>query len=290
MNLVEALGKEKYNYFRSKFEGWEINEAIIDDNKAFWEIKAPGKEDPMCGWPKVSLYRDGRNMFIYGDYGRYAFNEMTWLGTPQNLRYDALGYQMEKLDFNTKEAIRVFNENLCEKEIREWLAKELAVKWGINLEDAKALADLDADEWIMAEERIWEYFDKDTIRDNFGCFCENKVASIESILDKANDILSIEADLDDYSNDSTIALRVSTYNICEEMEFARDVIHKVRDGGENAFLAALDSTEHWDFADDLRKMKAGYDTGKAFYVALVALEVLGDKLREREAELEEERE
>jgi len=281
MDLIERLGKERYEQLREKFAGWEMKEVIIDDDRAFWEIKKPGSI-----YEKVSLYRDAETMMIYGDYGRYTFNNMTWYGTPQNLRYDCLGYQMEKLDFNTKEALRVFDIGLCEEEIREWLAKKLTKEWGISPEDSKELADLDPDEWIMAEEHVWDHFDEEQLRDNFKCFCEDKNASIEDILEAveaAGDFIDVDYEFD-YR---TVSVRED--NICEKMAFAKEAIEAARKG-EIPFLSSLECTEYWEFADELRKNNTGYRTNECFYVALVALEVLGDKLKEREAELEEERE
>lgn len=58
--LVDRIPKEMINHF----DNWEATEQIIDDKKAFWCIKKPESE-----YQKVCLYRDGCNMFIYGDYG-----------------------------------------------------------------------------------------------------------------------------------------------------------------------------------------------------------------------------
>ncbi len=62
-------------YYVKKFNSWDVKEIIIDDQKAFWEIRKPGSQIQ-----KVCLFRDGSNMYIYGDYGSYSFDKMTWLG------------------------------------------------------------------------------------------------------------------------------------------------------------------------------------------------------------------
>ena len=78
-------------YYVKKFNSWDVKEIIIDDQKAFWEIRKPGSQIQ-----KVSLFRDGSNMYIYGDYGSYSFDKMTWLGSPYNLEYNNLGYQNKR--------------------------------------------------------------------------------------------------------------------------------------------------------------------------------------------------
>ena len=100
--LVDYIkGSEHYI---NEFTTWEASERIIDDNKAFWMLRKPGSQ-----YQKVCLYRDGYNMFVYGDYGQFAFDNMTWTGSVYNLQYDNIGYQMEKLNYESREALRVFD-------------------------------------------------------------------------------------------------------------------------------------------------------------------------------------
>lgn len=84
-------------YYVKKFNSWDVKEIIIDDQKAFWEIRKPGSQIQ-----KVCLFRDGSNMYIYGEYGSYSFDKMTWLGSPYNLEYNNLGYQNKKMSYDTK--------------------------------------------------------------------------------------------------------------------------------------------------------------------------------------------
>ncbi len=63
-------------HYIKEFATWEASEQIIDDNKAFWMLKKPGSQ-----YQKVCLYRDGCNMFVYGDYGQFTFDNMTWTGS-----------------------------------------------------------------------------------------------------------------------------------------------------------------------------------------------------------------
>lgn len=76
-------------------------------------------------YQKVCLYRDGCNMFVYGDYGQFTFDNMTWTGSVYNLEYDNIDYQMEKLNHESKESLRVFDESKCEEDIYDWLKERL---------------------------------------------------------------------------------------------------------------------------------------------------------------------
>lgn len=107
-------------YYRKEFEKWEASEIIIDDDKAIWTLRFPGSE-----YRKVSLYRDAYNMHIYGDYGRYSFDKMTWWGSVYNLKYDNLDYQMEKMDRHSRKFVYEFDEEQCEKDLMEWFKEYL---------------------------------------------------------------------------------------------------------------------------------------------------------------------
>ena len=108
-------------YYVKKFNSWDVKEIIIDDQKAFWEIRKPGSQIQ-----KVCLFRDGSNMYIYGDYGSYSFDKMTWLGSPYNLEYNNLGYQNEKMSYDTKNNVYMFDDEAATEDIIDWI-KEVAV-------------------------------------------------------------------------------------------------------------------------------------------------------------------
>lgn len=116
--LIENI--QGFEHYEKKFATWEATEQIIDDTKAFWCLKKPGSV-----YEKVCLYRDGCNMFVYGDYGQFTFDSMTWLGAVYNLEYDNIGYQFEKLNYNCKQSLQVFDDNKCEQDIYEWLRYHL---------------------------------------------------------------------------------------------------------------------------------------------------------------------
>lgn len=80
---------------------------------------------PESQYQKVCLYRDGCNMFVYGDYGQFTFDGMTWTGSVYNLQYDNIGYQMEKLNHESRESLRVFDESKCVDDIYDWLKEHL---------------------------------------------------------------------------------------------------------------------------------------------------------------------
>jgi hypothetical protein len=114
MKLIEYItGAEHYI---KRFSEWEASEQIIDDNKAFWMLKKPDSE-----YQKVCLYRDGCNMFVYGDYGQFTFDSMTWKGSVYNLQYDNIGYQIEKLNYESKQILYCYDDSDCKKDIIEWL-------------------------------------------------------------------------------------------------------------------------------------------------------------------------
>lgn len=68
--LVDHInGSEHYI---KEFATWEASEQIIDANKAFWMLRKPGSQ-----YQKVCMYRDGFDMFVYGNYGQFTFDSMT---------------------------------------------------------------------------------------------------------------------------------------------------------------------------------------------------------------------
>ena len=114
-------------YYEKEFSTWESTEKIIDDDKAFWMLRKPGSE-----YKKVCLYRDGCNMFVYGDYGQFTFDSMTWIGSVCNLEYDNISYQMEKLDRDSRSTIDIYDPDKCEEEIYDWLRERLENRFCVD--------------------------------------------------------------------------------------------------------------------------------------------------------------
>lgn len=131
-------------------------------------LRKPGSE-----YQKVCLYRDGCNMFVYGDYGQFTFDSMTWTGSVYNLEYDNIGYQMEKLNYESKQSLRIFDDTKCVEDIFKWLKYQLEEYYNLEDEDL---------------EKIFEWFNADTYDDHDEVdieeFCdENSLSKIEEILD-----------------------------------------------------------------------------------------------------------
>lgn len=117
--LLDYIQDSKH--YIKMFAEWNATEQIIDKNKAFWMLKAPDSE-----YQKVCLYRDGCNMFVYGDYGQMTFDSMTWLGDVYNLHYNDIRYQMEKLSRQTRDGLNTFDEQKAKKDIMSWFKDTLA--------------------------------------------------------------------------------------------------------------------------------------------------------------------
>ncbi|MEI3327953.1 MAG: hypothetical protein V8R64_16420 [Thomasclavelia sp.] len=119
MKLEEMI----YNadIYIKKFNSWNVKEINIDDRRSFFEIRKPGSTIE-----KVCLFSDEYHMIIYGDYGSYVFDKMTWQGKPYNLQYNNLPYQNEKMSEGTKKAVYLFDDEAVMEDIIDWL-KETAV-------------------------------------------------------------------------------------------------------------------------------------------------------------------
>lgn len=271
MNLIEALGKENYNSYRKKFNGWESREMIIDDVRAFWEIKDPGSK-----YTKVCLYRDGNDMFIYGDYGRYSFNAMTWGGSVYNLRYDNLGYQMEKLSPETREQLTFFDEDICEHQIREWLVNKLVSEFGMDKEFATALVFCDTDEfrWLLAKKRYETETIEEELFRNFG-YLLGEEGTIDDLITAIN---SSPLNVKVYSSEESGEYYIDVYVVNEAMAFALEAIASCWEG-ESHFKSFLYDTEFFGYAEELQEEEVGYTTDSRFYIALTALQVCGEQLK-----------
>ncbi|GLB26521.1 hypothetical protein LXJ15735_27620 [Lacrimispora xylanolytica] len=167
MNLIEHI--ENSGWYAKEFDKWEATEQIIDDNKAFWCLRKPGSE-----YEKVCLYRDNYTMVVYGDYGTMTFDQMTWKGSVYNLHYDNIGYQMEKLNHESKKTLYTYDESACEEDIIDWLKQ--------------TLSDRDIEEELI--DRITEYFNESDFVDTYDIeqYCEmNECDELVGLLDFVND-------------------------------------------------------------------------------------------------------
>lgn len=155
-------------HYIKEFATWEATEQIIDDNKAFWMLRKPGSQ-----YQKVCLYRDGCNMFVYGDYGQFTFDSMTWTGSVYNLEYDNIGYQMEKLNYESKQSLKVFDDIKCEKDIFDWLMEQLESYYSLDEDELEKVSE-------SFDPKTWDSVDDLDIEE----FCDkNDLSEIEDIID-----------------------------------------------------------------------------------------------------------
>lgn len=176
MKLIEKI--ESADYYIKKFSEWEASEQIIDTDKAFWMLKKPNSNVE-----KVCLYRDGCNMFIYGDYGQFTFDSMTWLGSVYNLEYDNIGYQMEKMNYESKQSIKIFDEDACIEDIFDWMESVIENRY---YDIAYNNDDLELDDIISKAKKYLneDGFDVDE-------FCEKyKCDELRGLLDFTDDLLT----------------------------------------------------------------------------------------------------
>lgn len=241
----------------AKFHTWNVSETIIDEKRAFWSIQ---KEN--SAYQKVSLYRDGHHMFIYGDYGNYVFDSMTWLGSPYNLEYNNLGYQMEKLSRQTREYIREFNDEEFEKDIAIW-AEETLLEHDPG---SKFLEEFFEEKYSEENEDLNEMFVdhvcsliKDT---EFG-----QHYALEDFVTEYGQILS------------PIVLKILEFilDCFEHSEDENEWHHFLRNADTDGFEELFESTL-WD---------AGKEICQPFLISLLALKICGEKLQKQKEETNE---
>lgn len=151
---------ENFEYYEKEFATWIPKEIIIDDKKAFWELRKPDSE-----YRKVCLFRDGHNMYVYGDYGSFTFDSMTWLGSPYNLEYNNFGYQMEKLDRESRQSLKVFDEYACEEDIKDWIEWYLEDKYENNEELANDIFKYVKSNYMLMDYEIKEYCEENNLKE-----------------------------------------------------------------------------------------------------------------------------
>lgn len=174
MDLVEKIDGAEH-YIR-EFETWEATEQIIDESKAFWMLRKPGSQ-----YRKVCLYRDGCNMFVYGDYGQLTFSSMTWLGDVYNLEYNNIGYQMEKLDCDSKRSLKVFDDDYCREDILDWFEENVHESFYDVADTDEELNNIIS----KAKENLVDYgFDVDEFCEKYEC------DDLRNLLDFTDDLLA----------------------------------------------------------------------------------------------------
>lgn len=235
-------------YTKELFENWEATETKFDDSsKGLYMLKDPDSE-----YRKVCMFVDGYHCMIYGDYGSYVFDNMTWVATPHNLRYDDLGYQMEKMNRVSRDhAAYVFDSNLCDTQIIDWLKDRLDARYELNEEETSTVLN------ILEDIRHNLYYtDEDEIQMELSKY-----------------------DLDDLGLEPLLYF---TYEALRSSGDAREY---------TAFLNYhYDDLYEFDEPCECELWNAGMKLSERFLTSLYAMEVCSKKLKEKELDdIEEER-
>lgn len=237
--------------FLNKFNDWEVNENIIDKKKASWSIAKPGSS---C--QKVSLFRDGPHMFIYGDYGNYVFDSMTWLGSPYNLEYNNLGYQMEKLSRQTRESIREFNDEKFKKDIAIWAEETL----------------LEHDPGSKFLEEFFEEKYSEENEDLNKMFVDHICSLIKDT--KFGRHYALEDFVAEYS-------RVLSPIVLKILEFILDCFEHSEDENEWRHFLRNADTDGFEELFESTLWNAGKEICQPFLISLLALKICGEKLQKQ---------
>lgn len=154
---------QNFKHYEKEFTTWEPTEIIIDENRAFWMLKKPDSE---CR--KVCMFRDRYMVFVYGDYGSFCFDNMTWIGSVYNLEYDNIGYQFSKLSYDSKDALKAFDTDTCIEDLKEWFVETLEeLKDGYNIENSNEIAKA-IFQYIKENSHIW--CDEEELCEQFDCY------------------------------------------------------------------------------------------------------------------------
>lgn len=119
MSKVYDNIKDK-EYYKALFTNWEATKTIIDAGKAVYELKNPDSKNQ-----KVCMYRDGTDVFFYGSYGHFAFNNLPWLAAPNNLPYDNFLYFVGRLSSDSEKALYAYDKENAKGDIIEWAKESL---------------------------------------------------------------------------------------------------------------------------------------------------------------------
>ena len=134
MQLEERIS----TYTKECFQNWEATEeSYKDTGRAFYMLKNPNNNVE-----KVCMFRDGFNMMLYGDFGCYHFDEMTWVASPHNLAYNNLSYQMEKLSQDSKAAAYEFLPDKCLNDFFDWAYEKLENHFELEDEEIDTLSEI----------------------------------------------------------------------------------------------------------------------------------------------------
>jgi hypothetical protein len=165
---------------------------------------------------------------------------MTWLGSVYNLEYDNIGYQMEKLNYESKQSLYVFDDDACREDILDWLEDRIQNRYYDIVYEDEELTGL-----IKKAKELFEdgycMYDYDILD-----FCKgNNCSDIEDLLNFTNDLL---ANTDEY----------------EWIAHLRSVSNDLED---------------YDEPCESNLWKAGKRINQRYFICMYALQVCGDKLK-----------
>ena len=135
MAKIEEIIPDK-EYYEKLFTGWNADQCIINSTKAVYELK-----DPDNSSARVCMYRDGGTMCLYGDYGSFMFDKMTWIATPLNLPYDNVSYLTEKLSKESRTGSTRYIMQQAVNDIAEWAKDCLMERFDADDEQIKYVMD-----------------------------------------------------------------------------------------------------------------------------------------------------
>lgn len=113
---AKKLSPEVRRSLYGEFRSWNASVTEISKKKAVYELREGCSETR-----KVCMYRDGCHVYVYGDYGSFDFDSVSWTASPVNLRYDNLPYQFEKLSERSRESIMIYEPHTAVSDIEGWL-------------------------------------------------------------------------------------------------------------------------------------------------------------------------
>ena len=82
-----------FEYYKKRFNEWDASEKVFDQDTAAWELVCPSDSTQ-----KVSLYRDKKDIFIYGMYGQSSFNNENEISSAHSLNYEDSYLMLKFLD------------------------------------------------------------------------------------------------------------------------------------------------------------------------------------------------
>ena len=237
--LEQKLQNPKY--YKDLFESWVATELIIDDKRAMWELKEPDST-----YNKVCLYRDDKAMFVYGCYGQFSFDSMTWLGSVYNLKYENEVYQTEKLASTSKTALTVFDEDYCVKDVIDWTVNKLS-----------ELFDMDGD----VSDAEYDQFIEDV------CFAlTNPKSTLDRDLDELMDDFPYQTDI----AYELLSLAFDMRDNCDEHKWI------------NYLNEHHDAISEFTEINESGLYDAGKRLSQSYYISMYALKICGEKLKRGE--------